>query len=320
MDVLSDVLDTVRVERGMLFQTELCAPWGIRAASRENLAFHVITRGHCWLTVDGLDEPLAVESGDVVVLGPGRAHTLRDAPDTPARDIEDLLADGAFCRIGEVPAEPEPAGTSRTQVVCGWFTFADPRSDLLLAELPPVLHAKQQATDAGSWLFQTVKMLSYESLNHQPGMSTVINRLCDALFVYVLRVHLAELPPGRPSWLRALVDPQVGSALALVHTSPAAPWTVDKLASDAGMSRSAFSARFTKIVGESPMQYLAQWRLRKAAAILRDSDLDLTAVATRTGYASAAAFSKAFAREYGIAPGAYRQTTRTRPGTPVRSA
>jgi AraC-like DNA-binding protein len=308
MDVLSDVLDTARVDSGMLFQTELTAPWGIHAGSREHLAFHVVTRGRCWLTVDGVAEPLVVETGDVVVLAPWRDHTLRDAPDTPARDIEDLVAAGAFCPIG-ASSVSDAAGT--TQLVCGWFRFSDARSEVLLSALPIVLHAREQTTDAGLWLAQTVKMLSYESRGVRPGMTTVINRLCDALFVYVLRSHLATLPAEEPSWLRALVDPQIGVALQLVHDDPAAPWSVGKLAAGVGMSRSAFSAHFTKVVGEPPMQYLARWRLRKASAMLRDGDLDITLIASRSGYASAAAFGKAFTREHGVAPGAYRRAVRS---------
>jgi AraC-like DNA-binding protein/quercetin dioxygenase-like cupin family protein len=306
--VPDDVLETMRVDSGMLFQTELAPPWGIRARSAEQLAFHVVTRGHGWLSVAGEPEPITVESGDVVVLAPGREHVLRDTPTTPARDIAEMVASGAFCRVGDRPAAAERGAAPTTQLVCGWFEFADPRGDVLLDALPAVLHAREQATDSGTWLAQTVKMLSYESRAGRPGMTTVLNRLCDALFVYVLRSHLAALPTERPSWLRALVDPTIGTALQLMHDDPAAPWTVAKLAAEVGMSRSAFSARFTTLVGEPAMQYLARWRLRKAATLLRDGDQTLHAIATSTGYSSAAAFSKAFAREHGAAPGAFRRT------------
>ncbi len=308
MDVLSDVLDTVRVENGMLFRTELAPPWGIRAGPREQLAFHVVTRGRCWLSVEGIDAPILVEPGDVVVLAPMRDHTLRDAPDTPARDIEELIAAGAFCPIGGSAASPDPAAS--TTLVCGWFRLSDARSEVLLAALPHVLHARELETEVGPWLAQTVRLLSYESRASRPGTATVVNRLCDALFVYVLRSHLAALPAEEPSWLRALVEPQIGEALQLMHGDPAAGWTVAKLASNVGLSRSAFSARFARTVGEPPMQYLARWRLQKAAALLREGRLDLTAIAKRTGYGSPAAFTKAFTREHSVAPGAYRRDTR----------
>ncbi len=306
MDVLSDVLDMVRVADGMLFQTELVAPWGIRARPRQDLAFHVVTRGRCWLTVEGIDPPLAVDTGDVVVLAPFRGHTLRDAPGTPARDIEDLVAAGTFIQVGDRATVPEPTSGS-TELVCGWIRLSDPRSEVLLSALPAVLHAGDMGGDVGPWLAQTVRMLSYESHARRPGMSTVVNRLCEALFVYVLRSHLASLPAEQPSWLRALVEPQIGEALQLMHDDPGAPWSVEKLAANVGLSRSAFSARFTMTVGQAPMQYLARWRLRKASALLRDGNCDLTTIARRTGYGSSAAFSKAFAREHAMAPGAFRR-------------
>lgn len=306
MDVLSDVLDTVRVENGLLFQTQMTAPWGIRAGVRAQLAFHVVTKGRCWLSVDGIDSPIAVETGDVVVLAPWRDHTLRDSPETPARDIEDLVADGVFARVGD-GAAPMQARPATTDLVCGWIQLSDPRSEVLLSALPAVLHVQELGSDVGPWLAQTVRMLGYEAHGHHPGMTTVINRLCDALFVYVLRGHLASLPADQPSWLRALIEPQIGAALQLVHDDPSAPWSVEKLAANVGLSRSAFSARFTGTVGEPPMQYLSRWRLRKASVLLRDGNLDLTAIARRTGYSSPAAFSKAFTREHGLAPGAYRR-------------
>jgi len=310
MDVLSDVLDTVRVENGLIFQTELAAPWGIRAGSREQLAFHVVTRGRCWLTVTGIQSPIAIDTGDVVVLAPWREHTLSDDPATPPLEIEEMVAAGMFCPVGERPAAADPT-VSTTELVCGWIRLVDPRSDVLLSALPPVLHARELGSDVGPWLAQTVRMLSYESRGSHPGTTTVVNRLCDALFVYVLRSHLASLPAEGPSWLRALVEPRIGAALQLIHDDPAAPWSVDKLAANVGLSRSAFSARFSRIVGEAPMHYLARWRLRKAAAMLREGSLDLTAIARRTGYSSSAAFSKAFAREHEVAPGVYRRVNRT---------
>lgn len=308
MDVLSDVLGTVHLDSGTLFRTELVAPWGIRVPPRDELAFHVVTRGRAVLQVDGIDTPRIVETGDVVMLAPRRGHTVRDAPGSPARDIMEMVADGSFRRPGDVPVVGDGP---MTHLVCGWFGFSDDRSELLLAALPTVLHTRELETEDGLWLAQTVKMLSYESCAPRPGMTTVVNRLCDALFVYVLRSHLASLSAERPSWLRAIVEPRIGEALQLIHDDPGAPWSVAKLAAGVGMSRSVFSARFTRTVGEPPMRYLARWRLRKAAALLRTGGCDIRAVALQTGYGSAAAFSKAFTRATGVSPGAVRRTAHT---------
>jgi transcriptional regulator GlxA family with amidase domain len=172
-----------------------------------------------------------------------------------------------------------------------------------------LIHVRGGDTAAGPWLAQTIRLLADEATADRPGATTVVNRLCDALFVYALRSHLATLAEDETTWLRALVDPQVGAALRMIHAEPAAPWTVAKLAAGAGMSRSAFAARFTDLVGEAPMGYVTRWRLRTAAIALRATRRDVAEVAASAGYESTAAFSKAFRRLIGEPPGAYRRAT-----------
>ncbi len=301
MDVLSDVLDTVRLTSAVFAQVGLSDSWGIRARPREHFAFHVISRGCCWLEVGGL-APIEIAAGDVVVLAPGREHTVRSALDSPVRDIADLMADGALCR-------PVDAGSHATNLVCGSFSFEGMHGNLLLPVLPVVLHVRASAPDAGPWLAQTLGLLSHESFAGRPGSATVVNRLCDALFVYVLRSHLATLTAQQANWLHALEEPQIGAALGLIHEHPGEAWTVPTLASRVGMSRSAFAARFTKLVGEPPMRYLTRWRVQRAAAMLRAADIGIDEIAGTLGYDSPVAFSKAFKRSIGIPPGAYRRST-----------
>ena len=302
MDVLSDVLETVRLQSMVFASAELGTPWGMHAGPRDHFAFHVIARGRAWLEVDHAP-PLPVGSGDVLVLARGKAHTLRDAPDSAARPLEEMLAAGAFC----APARGTPGAT---HLICGAFRFDDLRGDVLLGALPPVIHTHELAGEVGPWLGQTVKLLAHESGGEHPGSETVVNRLADALFVYVIRSVLARLPPGEASWLRALVEPHVGAALRLIHEAPAEAWTVASLAARVGMSRSAFADRFARAVGESPMQYLIRWRLQKAAGLLRGGAAGIGEVAARVGYESDAAFNKAFKRTMGVTPGAYRRSLR----------
>ncbi len=305
MDVLSDMLSTVRLRSTVFARTQLSAPWGIRAEGQDHFAFHVITRGRGVLEVDGLRGGLVdVEAGDVVVVSPGREHTLRDRPESPARDLMELLSAGVFDR-GTSPDESR--GT--TQLICGCFRFDDMRSNILMSALPTMIHTRELASDAGPWLSQTIKLLAYESFADRPGMATVVDRLCDAMFVYILRCHLVQVPAQESNWLRAIIEPQIGTALGLMHENPSADWTVATLAAKVAMSRSAFAARFTQFVGEPPMLYLTRWRMQKAAGLLRTSDADLGEVAARAGYESPAAFSKAFKRTMGVAPGAYRRET-----------
>jgi len=140
--------------------------------------------------------------------------------------------------------------------------------------------------------------------------SAIVERLCDALFVYVIRSVLARLPSDRATWLRALVTPKIGDALQLIHDDPKRDWSVATLAARVGMSRSAFAERFAAVVGVAPVQYLIQWRMQKAATLLRPSDAGMAEIASQVGYASNVAFAKAFKRSMGLPPGEYRANQR----------
>jgi AraC-like DNA-binding protein len=301
MDVLTDVLNAVHLSSTVFVQTRLPAPWGIRTGPRQHFAFHLIPDGECWLEVDGRPgEP--VRAGDVVVIAPGNPHTLRSDQAAAVRTVEDMLADGSFCN-------PDPG--RGTQLVCGSFRFDDMHANALTRAVPVVLHAT--VDQAGPWLTHTVELLAYEAFAGRPGNTTVVNRLCDALFIYLLREHLTAQASLGASWLGALEDPQIGQALELIHESPEQPWTVPLLATRVGMSRSAFAARFVELVGEAPIRYLMRWRVQKAAALLRTGDATIEGIAGRLGYESGIAFSKAFKRSFGQPPGAYRRSWRDAP-------
>ncbi len=297
MDVLSDVLNALRLESTVFAHGSLPRPWGIRTEAHEDFSFHVVADGRCWLEVDGV-APIEVSGGDVVIVSRGRGHSLRDERTTRAMPLEEFLATGGFAaRAGK---------GSGTKLVCGCFELEGLPDDPLLAALPPVMHARSLVSEVG-WLGETIKVLDRESASDEPGAHTVVNRLCDALFVFVLRRLLAELPRGETSWLHALVDPNLGPALRAMHEKPAEPWTVADLASRAGMSRSAFAAHFAQVVGEAPIEYLSRWRLRKAASMLRAGKAGIAEIAANVGYDSEASFSKAFKRSLGVTPGAFRR-------------
>ncbi len=301
MDVLSDILGSLRLDSGVFAHTELHAPWGIRAEGRPHVAFHILLRGSCWLEVDGR-EPAHVSVGDVILVAPGLGHTLRDALDTPPRTLQELAASGAFAP----PSDGGRRTPGSTHLVCGRFQFSDPGAEILVSALPEVIHFGEMSR-VGPWLEHTLKLVGYESAGDRPGNDVVVNRLCDALFVYVVRAVIAEGGGRRASWLRGLSDPQVGTAMRRIHESPARPWSVAELARCATMSRSAFAARFGELVGETPMRYLAAWRVQKAAIQLRDSSTAIAEIACAVGYESEAAFNKAFKRHVGVTPGAYRK-------------
>ena len=295
VDVLSDVLATIRLHGQVYGTLDLLPPWGVSAAPHPAYVFHIVARGEGWFTA-GDRPPIHVSTGDVLLLAPRTAHVLRDAPRSPVIPFTQAIA-------ANRPLDDPRA----MQIVCGGFHVDD---ESVLAALPPVIHTHELASDASPWLAQTVKLLVFEACHGLPGGTTVVGRVCDALFVYVIRSVLAKLP-DTASWLRALVTPNIGEAVRLIHQEPSRAWSVASLASEVGMSRSAFADRFHEVVGDTPMQYLIGWRVRKAASLLRGGEVSIAEVASRVGYQSDVAFAKAFKRAMGMTPGAFRGANAT---------
>jgi AraC-like DNA-binding protein len=305
MDVLSEVLQSVHLEGGVYCRTELTAPWGLHMPAAPGAAFHAVLRGGGWLELDGQGARIPVASGDLIVLPHGHGHTLRDDPGTAATPLERLL-DGRD--LWEPFVLHHGGGGASTSLVCGGFRFGDQAANPLLAVLPPLIHIKGEAGRAVPWLETTLQFIAGEAASGRPGSDTVIARLSDVLFIQAVRGYLAGAPQDGGGWLGALVEPGLEPALRRMHRQPERPWTVAELAAEAGMSRSAFSARFSRVVGEPPLQYLTRWRIHRAMGLLREGRLGLAEVAERVGYESEAAFSKAFKRWAGVAPGAWRRS------------
>jgi AraC-like DNA-binding protein len=306
-DVLTDVLETVRVGAACYGRVEAAAPWGIGVDADEEYAkFHVVLSGECWLEVAG-NEAVHLQGGDLVALPHGHAHELRDAPGSPVRPLRELVT------VGSPKCHPSIStggdGASAT-LVTGSFHFEDRRNNPLLSVLPPVILLPGEMSRSVHWLEPTLKFIACEAASGRPGAQTVVSRLADVLFIQIVRGYLATLPPGASGWLGALGDVQIGSALGLIHQSPEQDWTVQSLAAKVAMSRSAFASRFARLVGEPPLSYVTRWRMQKAAGLLRQSSATLADIAERVGYDSEAAFSKAFKRAVGSAPGAYRRAAK----------
>lgn len=301
-DVLGDLLDTMRLSTLVYGRFELSAPWGVRLPDSDAAHIFIVARGGARLEVEGAAAPLSLSAGDLALLPHGGATALRDAEGSPLH----VLGAGE-CPISRT-GEPVRLGGGgpRTTVVMGAFRFgAAPRS-LLFSKLPRAIHVAADDPVAVPALASIVQLLIAESASRSPGSTVVVSRLADILLVQALRTYIAGTD-CKEHGLRALVDPQIGKALALIHERPTDSWTVEGLAAAVALSRSGFAARFSSLVGEPPLEYVARWRMTKAAQFLRESELSLAEVAAQVGYQSEASFNRAFKRWGGVAPGAYRR-------------
>ena len=265
--------------------------------------FHVIVRGNCWLRLAGRQELIALQGGDVVAFPHGGGHGLVDAPEREARPVAEIVEGQNLEHYGPVM---HGGGGQPASILCGYFEFDRDSLHPLVAALPPVIHLRGSDISEFAWLQAVVNFMIHETLAAKPGAEAVVSRLAGVLFVQMVRAYIAQ-SDSPPAILAAIADKQIGAALTLMHENPAQDWTLNALARNAGMSRSALAARFHQLVGTTPMQYLTLWRMQLARKLLGESALSTAAIAERVGYQSDAAFSKAFKKTVGSGPGAYRR-------------
>lgn len=303
MDTLSLLLDDIRLRGARFLQTELRSPWHIGLRTPGLASFHIVSRGSCLLLQKG-QEPVQINTGDIVILPAGQAHSLCDA-EGEKLPTYDLLPDidndeQRLLRLG--------VSGSRTELVCGYFQFDAELAQPLVAALPPLMHMKGTDAKTPTWLRIGLMFLANEVAHERPAQQAIINRMADILLIECLRGYVDELPESSGNWLLALRDAALSSALAAMHGDPGHPWSVPELAAIACQSRSAFAARFTQVMGEPPLSYLTRHRLRLAAWQLSYTSQPICRIAEQIGYASDAAFSQAFKRHYGDSPSRYRDT------------
>jgi AraC-like DNA-binding protein len=312
VDVLSDAIAVVRTGRPHSALTQRHGRWAVCHPVFSGAGFHVVLQGTCRLSTDN-GAPIALGTGDVVFLPHGSAHRLADGFSDPQADppITSLVS------VAELD-DRTPADGSADSVVmlCGAYLLDRARLHPLMGELPEVIHLPARVGRYPA-VHAAIDLLGIELEQCRPGMEAVLSALLDALLVYMVRGWLDEQAEHHPAtgWAAALRDPGIVAALGGIHGDPARQWTVEELGARAGLSRAAFSRRFTALVGRPPLRYLTWWRMTVAARVLRESDAPLVTVAERVGYTSEFALANAFKREYGIAPGRYRKQEPRAPGT-----
>lgn len=335
MDVLSEVLRVVRLSGVIHFNAEFSEPWAIisseptalrtRLGAESVTPFHVFVGGHCMVQIDNL-APIRIETGDVIVVPRGDQHVMASdlaVPPVPTRNLFPAAPSESIAVL------KHGGGGALARFICG-FLHSDQRFDPLLDSLPPALCVRtridglrletlspdgwstQQLSnqhEAGLWQ-SSLQYLIRETAQPGPGNRAVLARLSEFLFMEVLRWQLRTSAESGSGWLAGLQDAHVGRALQLMHAEPARAWTVEDLARLSALSRAALGRKFVQLVGDSPMQYLASWRMHLARSLLRESKLSVGEIAERVGYESEAAFNRTFSRVVGTPPAAWRRINR----------
>lgn len=323
-DTLSDVLRSVRLRGAVFYYLSYGDEWAAEAPAAKEIAavipgaehvmeYHVITKGSGWAAIVG-EPPVRLDTGDVVILPHGDAHVMSSAPGIrpPPFDRDWALATAKdpkpISMIYHTLTEfsyGAPAPDAVTNVACG-FLGCDLRPfNPLIATLPRLLHLP--ATEDSAWVAQVMRQAVAASQDKRPGGEAVLERISEMMFVDAIRRYVDSLPEHSTGWLAGLRDRYVSRALALMHEQPSRDWTVEALAGEIALSRSAFYDRFVRLIGQPPMQYLAQWRMQVAANLLRQSHAPVASIALDVGYDSEAAFARAFKRATGLPPAAWRR-------------
>ena len=318
VDALSEVLKALRMTTGIFLDAEFTAPWCIDSApGKEDVRpilpnveqvciFHVVTEGRCSAKLPGPGDALVLARGDMIMFPRGDGHLIGSDVQLAPVPAETLVEAGD----GGLPRLAHGGGGERTRFVCGFVACDERLCQPLLGALPRILRIPLGDGAQGAWLIESLQRGAEESRAPAPGTEAVLSKLAELVFVEAIRRHIAGLPDGQVGWLAGVRDPCVGRALAVLHAEPARAWTVDDLAREAATSRSVLAERFSAMVGEPPMQYLARWRLALAAESLGVGQEQVGRIARRVGYESEAAFNRAFKREFGMPPAAWRRAAR----------
>jgi len=309
-DPLGTALHFLRMSGAFYGRSELSAPWGLTMPAMPGcLWFHVVTSGAARLEADagsadagsGDGDSLTLRPGDLALVPHAAGHVLRSDPGVPAPGILDLERESVSDRYEILRYG---GGGIPTNLLCGAVRFDHPAARNLIEVLPSIIHIQTSTSPYPDRMHSTLALLAAEAQQFRPGGEAVITRLADILVIQAIRTWIETDPGAQTGWLGALADQQIGRAISLIHQDPAREWTVASLAGESAMSRSAFAARFTELVGEPAMHYVTRWRMNVALDQLQETGATVAELAGRLGYRSDAAFARAFKRVTGASPGA----------------
>lgn len=308
MDLLSDILSHIQLRGTLYFRTSFTSPWSVKVPAYENVArFHFAHQGRCLIRTEKDKPAVLLEQGDLLIITRGAAHTLYCDPKTEneAVQLDTVIEQSGFKGTGAL-VYGELGTDHETQLVCGHFAFAKEAQNLLIDALPSHIHIRNYGEDAGIWMEKTLKVIGNEAGKQQLGGDLIAMKLSEIVFAQALRAYLETEGTAIPV-LAGFADPNIARALTAIHKEPGYPWSLERLAEIAAMSRTAFSTRFSQCMATTPLGYITYWRIQIAREMLANSSDPIIKVAEHAGYQSEAAFSRVFKKYMAKSPASYRR-------------
>lgn len=308
MDLLSDILVHLKMKGTLYFRTSFTSPWSVRVPTYSNVArFHYVHQGRCLVRVEGDPTPVPIEQGDLIIITRGAAHTIfsDQLDEHPIAELDQVIEQSGFTGHGTL-VYGEFGRNHETQLVCGHYAFDGRSTHPIIEALPSFIHIRDYEDSSASWLENTLRVIGAEAGRQNLGSDLISQKLSEIVFTQVLRTYLETQGSANPA-LAGYTDKRITRALKAIHSEPRHHWTLESLASTAGMSRTSFATTFTRYLSLSPLAYLTQWRMELARQKLLDTNESLIEIAAHAGYQSESAFSRVFKKHYEVAPATYRR-------------
>ena len=307
MDLLSEILEIVKLRGTIYFHARFQSPWGMQVPPGRSANFHIVTDGQCWLLTNSNSEPKALSKGDIVLFLNGDQHSLVDSLQSDIIPASELLGSAHKSDSNEIVFGGD--GSTSSSLICGHFDYDREYQHSLFQTLPNYIHISAKDNANADWLITASELATKISSSQSPGKNAVLNKMAESLFIQIL-VDYVKSVDDTASFLAAIQDRNIGLVLKSMHNDITHDWSIAELANIASMSKSVFSLKFHKMVGEPPIIYLAKWRMLKAREMLTETTLPISVISENIGYQSEFSFSKAFKKLTGQTPGAFRKAVR----------
>ena len=298
MDILSDVLKKVKLSSAVYFESDFSSPWGMTIPKGSFSQFHIVTKGQCIMKTE--IKTIELLEGDIIVFPFGTSHSLFDLDSSKCKSGQEVvegIMNGNPVFVGE---------TISTRLVCGHFNFDTNIEHPFIKELPSIIHISDIEKKELSWLESIINLIIQEAGSEKSGRNVIVHKLGEVLFIYVLRAYMQKNSKKR-GFIAAMQDKRICKVLKSLHKKPEQDWQLTSMAQLAGMSRTSFSNHFKKLTGETPFNYITQWRILEAQELLRDSNKSVGEIAEKVGYQSEAAFNRVFKKRVNYTPLKFRQ-------------